>query len=227
MRRWPFFIIGVMHFVYMKRNPFTYKYFWLLLMGIAVATVVFFFRGRSETGNSQQADLYNTQSYSLRYKDLQASSLAALQAFKQSAGDPIRRAEALNNMAFCAFMQMDFERSAQLLRQVYGTSSSELEALVADVGMMRLCQRTSMNKDFTITGTVPSNASSASMPSVLPSLLPGISGVLTMPFLTSISCLLSTIIIFSRIAFLSMPSIPFIRTKHFKVTRHNGLITII
>lgn len=148
MRRWPFFIIGVMHFVYMKRNPFTYKYFWLLLMEIAVATVVFFFRGRSETGNSQQADLYNTQSYSLRYKDLQASSLAALQAFKQSAGDPIRRAEALNNMAFCAFMQMDFERSAQLLRQVYGTSSSELEALVADVGMMRLCQRTSMNKEF-------------------------------------------------------------------------------
>ena len=84
MRRWPFFIIGVMHFVYMKRNPFTYKYFWLLLMGIAVATVVFFFRGRSETGNSQQADLYNTQSYSLRYKDLQASSSAALQAFKQA-----------------------------------------------------------------------------------------------------------------------------------------------
>ena len=94
------------------------------------------------------ADSLNERAYGLRYKDLGASSQMALQAYRMTGGYPGGRAESLNNLAFCAFMQMDFERSAELYEKAFLSSKNEIERLVADVGMMKICQRTSMNKEF-------------------------------------------------------------------------------
>ena len=57
-----------------------------------------------------EADSLNTLSYELRYKDLTASARAAGKAYSFAEGHPAQRAEALNNMAFCAFMRMDLNR---------------------------------------------------------------------------------------------------------------------
>ena len=54
----------------------------------------------------------------------------------------------MNNMAFCAFMRMDFEQSIRLYRKALSASSNEVESLIADIGLMKICQRTSMNKEF-------------------------------------------------------------------------------
>lgn len=98
--------------------------------------------------HSAEADSLNTLSYELRYKDLTASARAAGKAYSFAEGHPAQRAEALNNMAFCAFMRMDFEQASQLYRRAEVASENEVEALIADVGMMRVCQRTSLNKEF-------------------------------------------------------------------------------
>lgn len=98
--------------------------------------------------HSVEADSLNTLSYELRYKDLVASARAAGRAYALSGEYPAQRAEALNNMAFCAFMRMDFEHAFRLYGKAELASDNEVEALIADVGMMRVCQRTSMNKEF-------------------------------------------------------------------------------
>ena len=43
---------------------------------------------------------------------------------------------------------MDFEKAEDLFLRVYEESNNELECLIADIGMMKICQRTAMNKEF-------------------------------------------------------------------------------
>lgn len=58
------------------------------------------------------------------------------------------KAEACNNLGFCAFMKMDFERAEGLHKEVYGLTKNELELLIADVGLMKIYQRAGMNKEY-------------------------------------------------------------------------------
>lgn len=95
-----------------------------------------------------QADSLNRVAYETRYMDLSVSEDAAGKALRMSEGNSSVKAEALNHLAFCAFIQMDFERADSLFREVYQETTNELECLVADVGMMKICQRTAMNKEF-------------------------------------------------------------------------------
>lgn len=95
-----------------------------------------------------QADSLNRQAYDVRYKDWHLSESLAMQALELGGAHSSVRAEALNHLAFCAFIQMNFERADSLLNEVYDGTTNELECLVADVGMMKICQRTAMNKEF-------------------------------------------------------------------------------
>ena len=51
-------------------------------------------------------------------------------------------------------MNMDFDRAEALHKEVYKLTKNELELLIADIGLMKICQRTAMNKNIMITGTV-------------------------------------------------------------------------
>ena len=103
-------------------------------------------KGRAD--DFRLADSLNHCAYEMRYKDLDVSEEAAQKALQIGEEFPSIKAEALNNLAFCAFIRMDFERADSLLRNVYQETTNELECLVADVGMMKICQRTAMNKEF-------------------------------------------------------------------------------
>lgn len=126
----------------------------LLIGGVGLIVAVCAVMGISCSSDRQQqrllrmADSLNQVSYAWRYKNLSKSAKAAGQAYEWSAGAPSVRAEALNNMAFCAFMRMDFEQTIRLFQKASVASSNEVESLIADVGMMKICQRTSMNKEF-------------------------------------------------------------------------------
>lgn len=118
-------------------------------VSILIAVGTFFSCGQEkEEIAHQQADSLNQIAYNMRYKDLNASCKAADSALKLSVGIPSARAEALNNLGFCAFIHMDFEKAEDLFLQVYEETNNELECLIADIGMMKICQRTAMNKEF-------------------------------------------------------------------------------
>ncbi len=104
--------------------------------------------GYLSTHHNREADSLNRLSYGYHYKNLDSVQLLATQAYSSAGGDVNAKAEALNNLAFYAFMRMDFEQSANLLAKVYDACNNELELLIADIGMMKICQRTAANKEF-------------------------------------------------------------------------------
>lgn len=95
-----------------------------------------------------QIDSLNELAYALRYKDIAASSRVAREAYEKVPSYASGRAEACNHLGFVAFMAMDFKEAEQQYKKVYAWTKSELELLVADVGMMKICQRKAMNKEF-------------------------------------------------------------------------------
>ncbi len=122
---------------------------WLLwLIGLMVPLAFFSCGGRRTTAEHREADSLNLLSYRMRYKNLDAADSAARLALRLAADAPSARAEAMNNLGFCAFMRMDFEGAEGLFQAVHRESDNELERLIADIGLMKIYQRTAMNKEF-------------------------------------------------------------------------------
>lgn len=96
----------------------------------------------------READSLNRAAYEARYRQLEVSRRAAEAAYEASGLYKWGKAEACNNLGFCAFMSMDFEAAERWHKQVYELTENELERLVADIGLMKTYQRTALNKEF-------------------------------------------------------------------------------
>ena len=101
----------------------------------------------SEQG-SEQVDRLNSVSYSYHYRNLDSTRVYAERALKESAHYADGQAEALNNLAFVSIAKMDYGKALRQLTQVQRVTDNQVELLVSDVQLMRLCQRQSHNKDF-------------------------------------------------------------------------------
>lgn len=104
--------------------------------------------GMAPTKETRLVDSLNQVSYDTHYKDLNRSYAAALEAYEAAVLHRSGKAEACNNLGFHAFMRMDFDTAERYFGEVYELTNNELELLIADVGMMKIYQRTSMNKEF-------------------------------------------------------------------------------
>lgn len=104
--------------------------------------------GTAPTKEVRLIDSLNQVAYSYRYKDLDSSCHAATKAYENVNLYSQGKAEAANNLGFCAFMYMDFEKAEKYHNEVYSLTKNELELLIADIGLMKIYQRTAMNKEF-------------------------------------------------------------------------------
>ena len=95
-----------------------------------------------------QADALNEQAYKNRYVSLSETERYAEQALGESSDYADGRYEALCHKAFVLSMRADYASAKRTYQQVTAESKNELLALVADVGLMELCQRTSSNKEY-------------------------------------------------------------------------------
>lgn len=100
--------------------------------------------------HDDEVDKLNASAYAQRYRDLgktQAYARKALSLARQrnySSGE----AEAINTLAFVDIAHMNYQRADSMLQSVGATTDNEVELLVSDIQLMRLCQRQSRNKDF-------------------------------------------------------------------------------
>ena len=115
------------------KHPMTIRN-WLYLLLICTLTAC---SSHRQSRLEPVADSLNDRSYACRYREPDTAYAAALRALQASADYPDGEAEPLNNLGFCAFMQMDFEEAEQCHRKVYDCTHNELERLVADVGLIR------------------------------------------------------------------------------------------
>ena len=107
--------------------------------------------GRRTAGLAEQLDSLNACAYEQHYRSTDSTTHYAervLSLCAQQRGVSDQRDEALCHKAFAQAMRMDYDSAAVVYRQVLATSGNELIKLVADVGMMRVCQRRSANKEF-------------------------------------------------------------------------------
>lgn len=125
------------------------RYLPLYILCVLLLTALFSCVGTAPTREVQFIDSLNRRAYAYRYKNLDSSYQAALRAY-ESVGMLYKqgKAEAGNNLGFCAFMRMDFEEAEQLHKEVYDLTKNEMELLIADIGLMKIYQRTAMNKEY-------------------------------------------------------------------------------
>lgn len=96
----------------------------------------------------QLVDELNSISYAYHYRNLDSADVYARRAYDVSENYGDGRAEALNNMAFVCMARMDYAEAEKLLSNVADCTDNQVELLVSDVQIMRLCQRMSRNREF-------------------------------------------------------------------------------
>nr|WP_314868681.1 DUF5112 domain-containing protein [uncultured Prevotella sp.] len=118
-----------------------------IIMSLAAICLLLFFSA-CNAPHRQQVDDYNDKAYAAHYRNLDSVKIYAKQALALSNGYNTGKAEALNNLAFVYLMQMHFDKAYATLNEVMGSTDDQVELLVADIQMMRLCQRESNNKEY-------------------------------------------------------------------------------
>ncbi len=131
-------------------NPVSYmksKTMFLHLLLVAV-TVLCVTASCGVPAEHEAADRWNDIAYSCHYRNLDSVAANAGRAYRASERYDDGRAEALNNFAFVDIARMDYAKAEKRLGEVGEITNNQIELMVADVQMMRLCQRRSENKNF-------------------------------------------------------------------------------
>ena len=129
-------------------SPFSIFHSPLYIIGVLLLSSLFSCTDMVPTKEVRLIDSLNGKAYAYRYRNLDSSYKYAYKAYRQVNLYKSGKAEASNNLGFCAFMNMDFDRAEAYHKEVYKLTKNELELLIADIGLMKICQRTAMNKEF-------------------------------------------------------------------------------
>lgn len=127
----------------MAKINITQKFSAFIVMMLAL-----FFYSACGPSHKQEVDRLNTLSYAYHYRNLDSTKMLAQRALALSDDYSAGYAEACNNLAFVEMAKMNYKEARRWLGLVEEKSNNQLELLIADVQMMRICQRESHNKDF-------------------------------------------------------------------------------
>ena len=98
--------------------------------------------------SSQTVFDLNEKAISYLWNNLDTAEQYAQFALDVSRRHSDERAKAVNTLARIAFMRMDYTRSWELYSSVPSITSNMLEVVASQIGLMRICQRTSDNVSF-------------------------------------------------------------------------------
>ncbi len=90
----------------------------------------------------------NERAISFLWNNLDSAEQYAQFAFEASRRHSDEHAKAVNTLARIAFMRMDYTRAWELYSWVPSITNNMLEVVASEIGLMRICQRTSDNVSF-------------------------------------------------------------------------------
>ena len=99
-------------------------------------------------GSGQTAFDLNEKAISYLWNNLDTAHQYAQFALEVSRRHSDERAKAVNTLARIAFMRMDFTQAWELYSSVPSITGNMLEVVASQIGLMRICQRTSDNVQF-------------------------------------------------------------------------------
>lgn len=130
-----------------KRHAFKQGNFYSVIT-LWVMALYLFSACQPSTALREKVDKLNDRAYAYHYRQIDSAYAYAHRALYLANEYEDGQAEALNNMAFVKLVRMDYVGAQELLQMASKVTDNQIEQLVADVQMMRLCQRQSRNKDF-------------------------------------------------------------------------------
>ncbi len=93
-------------------------------------------------------DSLNMMAYRMRYVSMDSTERLAHRAFALSEPNSKGRADALANLAFVKYMKMEYDSAFVLYTRSHDESDDMVTRMAASVGLMKICQVTSQNKEF-------------------------------------------------------------------------------
>lgn len=115
---------------------------------LAVMVVISLLMLSCSEHSDSRVDGLNEMSYAYHYRNLDSTRHYAMLAYSLSGNYGSGKAEAMNNLAFVDIVKMRYADAARRLDSIPAITDNEIELLIADIQMMRLCQRQSHNKSF-------------------------------------------------------------------------------
>lgn len=119
---------------------------WICLLGLLVQLLLVGCGDIAPTSEVSLVDSLNSRAYTYYYRNLDSVYQISKQAYVHAHYYHAGKAEAVNHLAFYAFMRMDFEEAERLFSKVADLTPNELERLIADIGRMKIYQRIARNK---------------------------------------------------------------------------------
>lgn len=134
--------------IYFDVSAYLRKFVWMKRLAIVIVCLLALVSVACRRGGNAEVDRLNELAYGYRYRNLDSTVAVARRAYDASMDYDRGRAEALNNMAFVSIARMNYAEADSLLVEAVDASDDEIECAIADIQMMRVCQRQSRNKDF-------------------------------------------------------------------------------
>ena len=124
-----------------------------MIMAFIILPAMFACNSVGEGGADVSAcdiDSLNDQAYRWRYRDIDSLHECATKALSAARRCRLRdaEAEALNNLTFERFQQMDFDSALVMANEVRHLTANQIELFIADVMSMKVAQRISDNQAF-------------------------------------------------------------------------------
>lgn len=123
-------------------HKLTLKYILFLLSVLLISC------GTSTKEQFQEVELMNHRAFNFRYTNLDSMKYYANKALDLSLKYNVGIAESYNNLALAAYMGQDFLTAENYYNKVQSATRNQLELLLADIGMLKVCTRSSANKRF-------------------------------------------------------------------------------
>lgn len=134
-----------------KKSSFNSKRQVAILCLLGIIWIGFQLAIEKQAGDSSPKDPDSEAAFLLPYM-MRYTNLDSTQSVAQKFLETSHRNDAgqlfTEHVAFCAYMGMDFEQAESLYLSLASCTRNELSRLAADVGMMRICQRTADYKRF-------------------------------------------------------------------------------
>ena len=119
-----------------------------IIRNMFFATLAVLFMMACGRQNHDEVDRLNEVSYSYHYRNLDSTWTYAKKAKQLARHYDSGMAEAMNNQSFVHIAKMEYEQAYALLDSLGRITDDQIELLIADIQLMRLCQRESKNIDF-------------------------------------------------------------------------------
>lgn len=100
------------------------------------------------TAEVRTVDSLNTVANAMQYRNTDSAYIYAKRALQAASLYGEGKAEAACTMGRCLFMKMEFDEAERTYNSAHRYTQNETELLIADIGLMQICQRTARNKEF-------------------------------------------------------------------------------